>query len=143
MRFLRLGLIISLSGLTFLLNAHEGRPIDKKGGYLMNQQSSNTNLHHQFIETSQGKIAIWDTKPHNESQTPTVIFIHGHCTNKDFFSKQLTSPILANYRLIALDLPGYGKSNPPNDPPKVYSFPGFADIVSEVITLMKLDNVIV
>ncbi len=109
----------------------------------MNQKSPNTNLHHQIIETSQGKIAIWDTKPHNESQTPTVIFIHGHCTNKKFFSRQLTSSLFANYRLIALDLPGYGKSTPPNDPQKVYSFPGFADIVSEVITLMKLDNVVV
>lgn len=90
MRFLTLGLAITLSGLTFLLNAHEGRLTDKAEGYLMTQQSSNTNLHHQFIETSQGKIAIWDTKPHNESQMPTVIFIHGHCTNKNFFSKQLT-----------------------------------------------------
>lgn len=96
-----------------------------------------------FIETSQGKVAIADTKPHGESQTPTVIFIHGHCTNKDFFSKQLSSPLFADYRLIALDLPGYGKSSPPHDPAKVYNFPGFADVASEVINLMNLNNIIV
>jgi len=99
--------------------------------------------HHYFVETSQGKIAIWDTKPQIESQTPTIIFIHGHCTNKDFFSRQLKSPLFLKYRLVAIDLPGYGKSDPPVDPQKVYSFPGFADSVSEVIQLMKLKNLIV
>lgn len=48
----------------------------------MNESSSK---HHYFVETSQGEIAIWDTKPQSESQAPAVIFIHGHCTNKDFF----------------------------------------------------------
>lgn len=105
--------------------------------------NENSLKHYYFVETSQGKIAIWDTKPQGESQTPTVIFIHGHCTNKEFFSQQLTSPLFAKYRLIALDLPGYGKSNPPADPQKVYSFPGFADSVGEVINVMKLENVIV
>lgn len=110
-----------------------------KARHLLNESLSK----HHFIETSQGKIAIWDTKPHNENQIPTVIFIHGHCTNKDFFSYQITSPSFVKHRLIALDLPGYGKSNPPTDPQKVYSFPGFADIVSEVINIMKLNNIII
>lgn len=95
------------------------------------------------VETSQGKIAIWDTKPCSESQMPTVIFIHGHCTNRDFFSQQLTDPLFRKYRLIALDLPGYGKSDPPNDPERVYSFSGFADSVSEVIKIMQLDNIVI
>lgn len=106
----------------------------------MNESSSK---HHYFVETSQGKIAIWDTKPQSRSLTPAAVFIHGHCTNKDFFSKQLLSSLFSNYRLIALDLPGYGKSNPPTDPQKVYSFPGFADVVSEVVNIMKLDNIII
>lgn len=138
-----IGLTIALK-VAFLLNAQDNLIIDKLGSYYsMNEQSSNTKQHHRFLETSQAKIAIWDTKPQSESQTPTVIFIHGHCTNKNFFSKQLSSPLFESYRLIAIDLPGYGKSNPPNDPQKVYSFPGFADVVSEVANLMKLDNVII
>lgn len=144
MKSLQLGLAISLLEVASLLNAYESFPKNKEGNYyLMNEYSSNTNQHQQFVETSQGKMAIWDTQPHSESLRPTVIFIHGHCTNKSFFLNQLTSPLFVEYRLIALDLPGYGRSNPPNDPQKVYSFPGFADVVSEVIDLMKLDNVIV
>mgnify|MGYP002135284802 CR=1 FL=1 len=96
-----------------------------------------------FAETSQGKIAILDTKPHSAKKAPTAIFIHGHCTNKEFFSHQFNSPLLASYRIIALDLPGYGKSSPPKDPQKVYSFPGFADVVTEVIHGLQLENLIV
>jgi pimeloyl-ACP methyl ester carboxylesterase len=136
MRFFKLRLAIALSGIASLLNAYESLPNDKtKDYYLMNEN--------YFVETSQGKIAIWDTKPQSECQTPTAIFIHGHCTNKNFFSQQFISPLFAKYRLVALDLPGYGKSNPPADPQKVYSFPGFADSVSEVVNVMKLENVIV
>ena len=38
----------------------------------MNEYSSNTNQYQQFVKTSQGKIAIWDTKPHIESQKKDV-----------------------------------------------------------------------
>lgn len=100
-------------------------------------------LFFQMIEISQGKIALWDSKPDCESTDPTIIFIHGHCANKDFFARQLNSSLFRNYRLIALDLPGYGKSNPPKEPDKVYSFPGFADIVTEVIHAMQLNNLVV
>ena len=125
MKFLN-QLVIALLGIVSLSFAQES-PINKS----------------ILIETSQGKIAIWDTKPGSESQTPTIIFIHGHCTNKGFFLEQFISPSLTKYRLIAVDLPGYGHSSPPHDPQKVYSFPGFADVVSEVVHLMKLDNLIV
>lgn len=92
------------------------------------------------ISTSQGDIAIVDSKPTYGKNYPTVVFIHGHCTHKRFFSHQLQAPLLAEYRLIALDLPGYGESDPPNDPQKVYNFPGFADVVCEVINTLELEN---
>jgi pimeloyl-ACP methyl ester carboxylesterase/predicted transcriptional regulator YdeE len=98
---------------------------------------------HSMIETSQGKIALWDSKPGFKNDDPTIVFIHAHCANKEFFEKQLNSPFFANYRLIALDLPGYGESEPPKDPEKVYSFPGFASVVKEVIHLMELNNIVI
>ena len=48
-------------------------------------------LKHCLIETSQGKIALLDSNPNLKSDDPTIIFIHGHCTNKEFFNKQLGS----------------------------------------------------
>lgn len=98
---------------------------------------------HYRIKTSQGKIAIWDSRPFSHENDPTVIFIHGHCTNKKVFAAQMHSPLLAQYRLICLDLPGYGKSDPPSEPEKTYSFPGYADVTAEVIHLLGLKNIVI
>ena len=97
----------------------------------------------QKIKTTQGQVSIWDTKPNSKSSDPTVIFIHGHCTNKTFFSSQISSPLLTNYRMISLDLLGYGKSDVPMNPEKVYCFPGFAKIVSEVVRSLDLKNIVI
>lgn len=100
-------------------------------------------FNHCLIQTSQGKVALLDSNPNLKSDQPTIIFIHGHCTNKEFFNKQLGSSLFSNYRLITLDLPGYGESEPPKDPQKIYSFPGFASVVTEVIQTMKLNNIVI
>lgn len=109
----------------------------------MGASPSDQSLNHYYIKTSQGKIAICDSKLGVAMNAPTLLFLHGHCTHKNFFEEQIKSPLLTNYRLIAIDLPGYGKSDAPNDPEKVYSFPGFADVVIEVIHLLKLNTIVV
>lgn len=96
-----------------------------------------------MIKTSQGEIAIWDSHHHCDSSHPTIVFLHGHCTNKEFFDKQLKSPLFSHYRLIALDLPGYGESEPPKEPQKIYNFPGFASVVAEIIQRMQLKNIVI
>lgn len=93
------------------------------------------------IQTSQSKIAYYDSNPNGNHQDPAVVFIHGHCTNQTFFSSQVNSPLFKSYRIITLDLPGYGKSSPPKDPEKVYSFPGYAQAVAEVIHHLPLENI--
>ncbi|MBS0654170.1 MAG: alpha/beta hydrolase [Verrucomicrobia bacterium] len=100
-------------------------------------------LSHSFVEIAQGTLAIWDSKPKAKAQEPTILFIHGHTANKDFFTKQLTSPLFNKYRLIAVDLPGHGKSSPPNNPKETYSFPGYANSVAALVHLMKLENIVV
>lgn len=93
-----------------------------------------------FIQTKQSKIAFLDSKPTATKYSPTVIFIHGHCTNKNFFSNQIKSPLFTEYRLLSIDLPGYGESEAPIDPEKIYNWPGFAQIIAEVIEHLKLEN---
>jgi pimeloyl-ACP methyl ester carboxylesterase len=95
------------------------------------------------IDTSVGSIAISDSKPNGSENTPTVIFIHGHLCNRGFFIHQIQSPLLAKYRLISLDLPGYGESSPPANPEETYSFPGFTEAVSEVVRILKLKNIVI
>ncbi len=95
------------------------------------------------MTTTESRIALTDTQPAAEKSAPALVFIHGHCTDKSFFSKQMSSPLLSGYRCVALDLPGYGESEPPKNPEKVYSFPGFASVVEEVISQLGLDNFII
>ena len=61
MRSFKLGFIVILLGIASLLDVHESLSMDNtKDYYLMNE---NLSKHHYFMETSQGTIAIGDTKP--------------------------------------------------------------------------------
>lgn len=96
-----------------------------------------------FIQTAQGALAVWDSQPRAKKDDPTAIFIHGHCTKKEFFYNQMMSPLLRDYRLISIDLPGYGESEKPKDPEKVYCFPGFAQSVAMAVEHLKLENFVI
>ena len=90
-----------------------------------------------------GNMAYWDSKPEANPTDPAIVFIHGHLSNKQFFTSQRDSSLLNEYRLIFLDLPGYGESDAPSDPEKVYSWPGYADSVAELVQSLGLKNIIV
>lgn len=90
-----------------------------------------------------GNIAYWDSKPDAKPTDPAIIFIHGHLSNKRFFTSQRDASLLSEYRLIFLDLPGYGESDAPSNPEKVYSWPGYADSVAELVQSLGLRNTIV
>jgi pimeloyl-ACP methyl ester carboxylesterase len=44
---------------------------------------------------------------------PTIVFLHGFGSSKDFFRYAFNNPSLSNYNLIALDLIGFGDSSSP------------------------------
>lgn len=90
--------------------------------------------------TSFGNISVWEE---NLGQPFSVLFLHGHCTNKNFFNQQMNADIFKSCHLIAIDLPGYGESSPPLDPLKTYSFPGFADVVVELIQKLAIEKLII
>lgn len=139
MRSLKKILFWFAAGLFFVANTLEAGNKNFIAPSTVNQ----ADFKHRWIKISQGRIALLDSKPDLKSDDPTIIFIHGHCTNKEFFSKQLESSLFSNYRLIALDLPGYGESEPPKDPQKIYSLPGFASVVAEIIRTLKLNNIVI
>lgn len=118
-------------------------PAAKNDNLVKMRASFDSAFKHDRIETSQGKIAFWDSNPALKKDAPTILLIHGFVTNKEFFDKQLKSPLFANCRLLALDLPGFGESEPPKNPEKDYNLPGFADAVTEFINIMKLTNLVV
>ncbi|HSX26097.1 MAG TPA: alpha/beta hydrolase [Chlamydiales bacterium] len=91
-----------------------------------------------FMETSSGRIAYRDT---GGSGFP-VVFIHGNSCSSEVFKKQFAH-FGKQYRLIAMDLPGHGKSDNAKDPDIAYTIPGYAKILDEVATLLQLNPFVV
>ena len=68
----------------------------------------------------------------------TLLFVHGWCINKDYWDIP-SGYFCDRYKVVALDLPGFGKSgkNRTN-----WAFEQFADDINEFIKAKKLKNVI-
>ena len=69
---------------------------------------------------------------------PPALLIHGHWDAGVAFRNQLEGPLGKEYRLVAIDLPGEGRSEPPVDCAATYSMPGFASVVKRVAEQMDL-----
>lgn len=95
-----------------------------------------------LIETSVGKIAISDTGDIKKNKK-CILFIHGNSSSKVVFNKQLTSPLLSEYRLIALDLPGHGDSSNANNPETDYTISSYAKLICELAGKFELSSIIV
>jgi pimeloyl-ACP methyl ester carboxylesterase len=72
-----------------------------------------------------------------------VLLLHGSGSSKDVFEHQFSSALGVNSRLIAIDLPGHGKSSDANNPAAAYAIRGFAETVSDVLESLGLKQVAV
>lgn len=87
-----------------------------------------------FVTTNNLQIACYIFNP---EQVNTIFFIHGNSSSSRVWRKQVESPSFVDYRLITIDLPSHGNSDPlPADAD--FSLPAMAEIMSEVV--MQLIN---
>jgi pimeloyl-ACP methyl ester carboxylesterase len=86
-------------------------------------------IHERVIPTSAGNVAVLEG---SGSGLP-LLLIHGNSSCKEVFRHQLESPLADLYRLIALDLPGHGRSSDARDPVRTYCLPGYAGVAGEVL----------
>ncbi len=91
---------------------------------------------HTEIETSHGRIAVWDSG----SSGAVVLLIHGNSSCKEVFQHQFESRMVNRFRLIALDLPGHGASADANEPQRTYTIPGYADVVIELLHALDVEQ---
>ena len=75
----------------------------------------------------------------NDVGTP-VFLIHGNSLSSAVFIKQLNSPLLKNYRLIAPDLPGHGNSPRSSDPDVDYQLPNLIATLVEFINSFNFEE---
>lgn len=81
------------------------------------------------LSTPQGDVSIAQSR----GDGPPVLLVHGNSACKEIFARQFDSPLLADYRLIALDLPGHGASSDAPDPQATYALEGFAAACASVL----------
>jgi pimeloyl-ACP methyl ester carboxylesterase len=91
---------------------------------------------HKEIEINNQKISYYDS----EGKGHPVLFVHANSMSGLAFQKQFTSALGEKYRLVALDLPGHGKSAPALDPKATYPLPGFAAIVADFVAALGITN---
>lgn len=72
------------------------------------------------------------------SGTRTLVFVHGWCINGDYWKAQADA-FKDRYKILTLDLAGHGKSKVQRTD---WSMQNYANDVAELITQLKLDNVI-
>ena len=67
-----------------------------------------------------------------------LVFVHGLSSNLDSWKKNLEG-LTGNYRCIAMDLPGYGKSSRSKAD---YSLAEYAKILNDLVDKLELSNVV-
>lgn len=81
------------------------------------------------------EIAVVELNP--AGRTP-LVFIHGLGSHLKFWRYQLDHFAKMGYRVVALDLPGYGKSVKPASFP--YTMESFADVVHETVKALGIEH---
>jgi pimeloyl-ACP methyl ester carboxylesterase len=82
-----------------------------------------------ILETSHAAIAVTESG----GAGPAALLIHGNSASADYFQRQMASEIGERHRLIAIDLPGHGRSSDARNPRRSYSMAGYADMATEVM----------
>jgi pimeloyl-ACP methyl ester carboxylesterase len=95
-------------------------------------------VNHKEIEINGQKIAYYES----DSKGQPVLFIHGNSMSGLSFEKQFQSTLGDEFRIVALDLPGHGRSTPALNPASGYTLPGYATAVSECIKKLEIDNAV-
>ena len=62
-----------------------------------------------------------------------VLLLHGNSACKEVFQGEAFAAATKRNRLIAIDLPGHGRSADANDPLQTYTIPGYASLVHDFI----------
>jgi pimeloyl-ACP methyl ester carboxylesterase len=110
---------------------------DESEGYLdPNQEEPMEKTHLQIDGNS---IAVYESG----GSGVAILLIHGRSMDAKTFRHQLGGVLGDNYRVVAFDLPGHGDSSPAVNPEEVYSAPGYARIVAELVDRLDLSSPVV
>lgn len=93
----------------------------------------------KLVETRWGAINAVDS---GGSNFP-IVLLHGSASSSAAFGRQLSSPLAMQFRLIAVDLPGHGKSDDAREPSADYSIRGLAATIADVLLQLEVERAVV
>ncbi|MDX1417575.1 MAG: alpha/beta hydrolase [Candidatus Promineifilaceae bacterium] len=96
-------------------------------------------MQQSYIQIDGNSIAVYESS----GTGPTILLIHGRSVDAQTFRHQLVGDLGNNHRVIAFDLPGHGDSSPAVNPEEVYSAPGYAHIVAELVDRLGLSSPVI
>lgn len=76
-------------------------------------------------------------------QLPLIIFVHTTSSSSSSFEHQMNSSFLGSkYRMMAIDLPGHGKSHKAAKP-DVYTIEGYSRVLNSFLTVTDVKDAVV
>lgn len=72
----------------------------------------------------------------------SVVLVHGNSFSSWSFAKQVCGSLGKKFHIVAVDLPGHGRSSDAVDPAAVYNLPGYASALVGLINDLGLENAV-
>ncbi|VAW37504.1 Hydrolase, alpha/beta fold family [hydrothermal vent metagenome] len=91
----------------------------------------------KYVQVGSQRIAYYES----EGTGSTMLFVHGNSASGRTFQHQLEGSLGHKYRIIAMDLPGHGDSDPASDL-AAYGMPGYAKVVTAVAQALNATDAI-
>lgn len=96
----------------------------------------------KFLETKNGKIYYWTWTPDVQTETPTVVFLHGLSSNHTTWDETLLFYKNEGFNIILVDLRGHGLSDKTRKR-NLYRIPVMRNDVVNIVKSEKLSKVII
>jgi pimeloyl-ACP methyl ester carboxylesterase len=77
---------------------------------------------------------------HHRSPRTPVLLVHGNSSCKEVFKNQIDVLKKLGHTILAPDLPGHGESSNSPTPRSTYSFPGYVDILTDLLDWFEIDR---
>jgi pimeloyl-ACP methyl ester carboxylesterase len=76
---------------------------------------------------------------HRLPRTP-VLLVHGNSSCKEIFKNQIDTLCKRGHTILVPDLPGHGESANSKTPRSTYNFPGYVDILTDLLDRCEIDR---
>lgn len=84
---------------------------------------------HHVVDLPSGRLAVF----YEPGERAPVVMIHGNSACKELFAPQVVMLRQNGFGVLTLDLPGHGQSDNAKTPTQTYSFPGYANVVGQLL----------